>query len=371
MKLLQDADLKDKRVFLRVDFNVPMKNGLIEDDNRIEASLPTIKYIIDHGGKIVIGTHLGRPEGETDLSLSLWPIAKRLGELLKLKSDFSAPEEEYRLSPDIILLENLRFDDREEENDSEYAKELADIATSSDGSAGIFVNDAFAVSHRANASVDAITKYLPSYAGLLLQKEVEHLSQIKDDPKKPFVLIIGGIKVKDKVSVISSLGHLADKILLGGGIANTFLKAKGEDIGKSIYDTETVHLCKEMLAKYADKILLPTDFSKEYLLSGSFKIMDIGKETRKLFAEKISSAGTVFWNGSLGYSEDKRYEEGMIEIAEAMSKCKGMTVIAGGDTVGFVKEKKLDKNITFLSTGGGAALEYLAGEKLPGIEALN
>jgi 3-phosphoglycerate kinase len=370
MKKVQEADLKGKRVFLRVDFNVPMTDGEITDDNRIKAVLPTIKYILDKGGRIIIGTHLGRPEGQTDLLYSLWPVANRLGEQLNIRHDFDSPQKEYVLSENIMMLENLRFDAREEDNNPQFGEDLANMTTSSSGDLGVYVNDAFAVSHRANASVEAITKFIPSYAGLLMQAEVENLSKITEDPEKPFILVIGGVKVEDKAGVIDKLAPMTDKILLGGGVANTFVKAKGEDVGGSVYDAEMVDKCKEILEKFGEKIVLPVDSVKELGQSGGFKILDIGAQTRTNFAIAIRGAKTVFWNGSLGYSEDPRYQGGMSTVAKAMNEADAVTVIAGGDTVGFVKEEGLDKKITFLSTGGGAALDFLAGMKLPGIEAL-
>lgn len=370
MKLLQEADLKNKKVFLRVDFNVPMKDGVIEDDNRIVAVLPTIKYIIDHGDKIILGAHLGRPEGKNNPELSLWPVANRLAELLELKVSFDIPAPIYKLSDNISLLENLRFDPREEANDPEFAKMLANKTCDENGELGIYVNDAFAVSHRANASVEAITKFLPSYAGLLMEKEIENLTKIIENPEHPFVVIIGGVKVKDKAGVIARLAETADKIILGGGVANTFIKANGQNISNSVFDEEMIDACKEMLDKFKDKIVMPHDFVKETDENGTFKILDIGGQTRTDFANAIKAAKTVFWNGSLGDSEDSRYRGGMTTVARAMNEVDGLTVIAGGDTVGFVMANDLDKNISFISTGGGAALEFLAGEKLPGIVAL-
>lgn len=398
MKLLQEANLKNKKVFLRVDFNVPMERRAlplpinesnettklpnyefkIEDDNRIVAVLPTIKYIVDHGGHIIISAHLGRPEGQNNPEFSLFPIANRLAELLELKISFDAPAPIYKLSDNISLLENLRFDPREEANDAEYAKMLADktrdesfdSAQDRHGEVGIYVNDAFAVSHRANASVEAITKFLPSYAGLLMEKEIKNLTKIIENPEHPFIVVIGGVKVKDKAGVIAKLAETADKILLGGGVANTFIKANGQNISNSVYDEDMLDACKEMLGKYKDKIMLPGDFVKEPDENGTFKILDIGGQTRTDFSNAIKAAKTVFWNGSLGDSEDSRYRGGMTSIAKAMNEVDGLTVIAGGDTVGFVRSERLNKNISFISTGGGAALEFLAGEKLPGIAAL-
>lgn len=371
MKIVQDAQLDNKTVFLRVDFNVPMIDGEITDNNRIKAAMPTIRYLVESRAKIIIGTHLGRPDGKKSSETSIAPVARELQRNLNLRVAM-APDifgAEVKKMVDslqiggILVLENLRWDKREEENDSEFSKELASYAD-------LYVNDAFAVSHRANASVEAITKYLPSYAGLLMQSEIEHLSNLIEKPASPFVLIIGGVKVKDKAGMIQYLAPKVDKILIGGGVANTFLKASGLDISQSIYDEGMVDDCAKMLKKYKDKIVLPVDYAKEDVANGQFKIMDIGDQTRQLFANVIKTAKTVLWNGSLGYSEDDRFQEGMKAVARAMSQIDGKTVIAGGDTAGFVIEAGLSKGISFISTGGGAALEFLAGEKLPGIEAL-
>jgi len=403
MRILQDAEIKNKKVFLRVDFNVPMHGDQITDNNRIKAVIPTLKYLVGEKAKIIIGAHLGRPEGQKSAETSLMPVAKELQRLLNLKvalaPDILSPETEKMVESlqagGIVMLENLRWDPEEEQNDAGFARKLANFAE-------VYINDAFAVSHRANASVEAIAKFLPSYAGFLLQEEVEKLSAL-NNPRSPFVLIIGGIKVKDKAGVIKELAPKSSHILLGGGVANTFLKAKGEDIGKSVYDEEMVEQCREMLDKYKDKIILPVDYATSSVIStgveksdtqchpelvegshpypkdlstsarddNNFKILDLGPNTIETYAREIKKAKTVFWNGSLGYSEDPEFRTGMKAVAQAMALVSGTTVIAGGDTVGFVKEEGLDKNISFISTGGGAALEFLAGEKLPGIEALN
>jgi phosphoglycerate kinase len=372
MRYLQDADLAEKKVFLRVDFNVPMENGEITDVNRIRAVLPTIKYLVESRAKVIIGTHLGRPDGKKSEETSIAPVARELQRMLNLKV-VTAPAV---LGPQvaklvdslqqggILVLENLRWDKREEQNDTLFAQDLASYAD-------LYVNDAFAVSHRANASVDAITKFLPSYAGFLMQEEIKNLGQLMESPKKPFVLIIGGVKVKDKAGMIGRLAAKSDKILIGGGVANTFLKARGEEISDSVYDTEMVDACAAMLKKYAKKIILPLDMVKDELKGGKWKIVDIGPDTAKKYAEVIKGAETVLWNGNLGLTEEKKFQEGSKAVAWAISLLSGKTtVIAGGDTVGFVKQTGYDKNISFLSTGGGAALEFLAGEKLPGIEAL-
>lgn len=371
MKLLQDADIKNKKVFLRVDFNVPLKDGEITDNNRIKAVIPTIKYLVEGHAKIIIGTHSGRPEGKSSPDTSIAPMAKELQRLMNLKVTMAPGvvgdnvlKVTNALQPGgILVLENLRWDKREEENDSLFAQELASFAD-------LYVNDAFAVSHRANASVEAITNYLPSYAGLLLQKEIENLSKIIEKPLHPFILVIGGVKIKDKAGMLAKLAPIADKVLVGGGVANTFLKANGGNISASVCDDEMVGACEKMLKELNKKIVLPVDFVEEKDGEG-FKIYDIGKETREIFCQEISKAKMVLWNGNLGMSEDKRFDDGTIEIAKALAANKdAVSIVAGGDTAGFVIEEKLSKGISFISTGGGAALEFLAGEKLPGIAAL-
>lgn len=372
MRLIQDVNVKNKRVFLRVDFNVPVTDGQITDNFRILKAIPTIKHLVESRAKIIIGTHYGRPEGKKSAETSVAPIAKELKKLLNLPvlmaTDITGPDVEAmaeNLKPgEIMMIENLRWNPGEEADDENFAEELARLAE-------IYVNDAFAVSHRANASVHALAKILPSYAGLLLQSEVTKLSLLLTNPNPPFVLIIGGVKVKDKAGVIKSLAPKADTILLGGGVASTFLKAKGEDVGESIVDEEMIGECKSMLEIYGNKIVLPTDFVKTATASGSFAMMDIGEVTRSNFRNIIMSAKTVLWNGSLGKSEDPDYQQGMISVAKAMGEIAETTVIAGGDTVGFILEHHLERGISFLSTGGGAALEFLAGDKLPGIEALS
>lgn len=369
MKLLQEADLKNKRVFLRVDFNVPTKDGKITDNNRIKAAIPTIKYLVEGHAKIIIGTHCGRPDGKPSEGTSTEPMAKELQRLLNLKvtmapgiiGDKVLKTTEAMQAGGILVLENLRWDKREEENDTVFAQELAKLAD-------LYVNDAFAVSHRANASVEAIAHYLPSYAGFLLQSEIENLSKL-NNPSRPFVVIIGGIKIEDKAGIIEKLEPKASEILVGGGVANTFAKAKGMNIGSSVYDEKMVGFCKKMLEKFDKKIVLPVDFVRDND-TDDFHFYDIGPETRQIFSQKILKARTVFWNGNLGYTEDAKYANGTREIAEAMNNIDGMTVAAGGDTVGFLINERMTKNIKFVSTGGGAALEFLAGKDLPGVKAL-
>lgn len=368
MKILQDASLKNKRVFLRVDFNVPIKDGVITDNNRIVSALPTIKYLAENGAKIVIGTHCGRPDGKKSKETSVEPMARELQKLANLKV-IMAPDvlglhvremAAALRSGEVLVLENLRWDAREEEDDKDFAKELSHYAD-------LYVNDAFAVSHRANASVHAICDFLPGYAGMLIQKEVENLSKVMKKPAHPFFLIIGGVKVKDKAGMLDKLGPIADKILVGGGVANTFLKAKGVNIVNSVYDEEMVGACTMMLEKYGDKIVLPSDF--EWDENG--RILDLGPNTRHDYYELIKGEKMTLWNGNLGYTEDQKYTEGSRTVAYAMRDSAGQTILAGGDTAGFVINEGIADQMTFISTGGGAALEFLAGERLPGIEVLS
>lgn len=372
MKSVQVAEVNNKKVFLRVDFNVPIENGRVMDVNRIKSSIPTIQFLLEKKAKVIIGTHIGRPGGKVDPQFSTKPVAEELSKLLGqtvettdevVSVDVTAKVN--ALKPgQVFLLGNLRFDPREEANDEAFAKELASLAE-------VYVNDAFAVSHRANASVEAITKLLPSFAGLLLQKEVTSLGLLTQSPERPFIIIIGGAKVKDKAGLLKNLADKADKILVGGAVGNTFLAAKCVDMGNSLVDTEMIGECRNMLEKFGSKIILPSDFEKDTKPSGEFAAMDIGPKTREIYVNEIGFGRCIFWNGNLGYTEDKRFTAGTKAIAEAIGKSGVTTVVAGGDTVGFIDTHNLQAGLSFISTGGGAAMEFLAGIKLPGVEALN
>jgi len=374
MKSVRDAELKDKKVFLRVDFNVPMEGTKILDNNRIVHVIPTIKFLMEKQAKIIIGTHVGRPEGKFSPDFSTIPLAQELARLLKCNVEAT----DHVISPviaekinkmergSILMLGNLRFHSEEEANSESFAKELAQYAD-------LYVNDAFAVSHRANASVEAITNFLPSYSGLLMESEITSLQFLIENPEHPFVLIIGGAKVTDKAGLLLKLAEKADSVLIGGAVANTFLKAQGIEMGKSLVDDEMIEKCKEILEKFKDKIHLPIDFVKEDSPAGEvngFRNLDIGPKTIENYLRIIADAKCIFWNGNMGYTEDDKYREGTLSIAKAMAENLNTKVIAGGDTVGFVDKYNLIDKFSFVSTGGGAAMQFLAGEPLPGITAL-
>ena len=371
MKSVRDADVKHKKVFLRVDFNVPLDGSKISDNNRIVQAIPTIKYLLDKHAKIIIGTHIGRPEGKLNLAFSTIPVAEELAKLLEVPVEATdhvispvITEKINQMEPgQILMLGNLRFHPEEEKNSETFAKELANYAD-------IYVNDAFAVSHRANSSVEAITNYLPSYSGLLMESEITSLQLLLDNPDHPFVLIIGGAKVSDKAGLLMKLAKTADKVLIGGAVANTFLKARGEEVGKSLVDLEMIDKCKEIMEKYKDKIHLPLDFVRDGE-GDQLNNLDIGPKTIEDFNRVIADGRCIFWNGNMGYTEDAKYREGTLAVAKAMAENLNTKVIAGGDTVGFVDQQGLIDKFSFVSTGGSAAMQFLAGEPLPGIEALD
>ena len=389
-KTIRDVELKGKRVLMRVDFNVPLDDKLnITDDIRIRAALPTIKYAVDKGAKVILMSHLGRPDGKVVDAMRLTPVVKRLGELLGkkvIKTNDCIGEDAKKaalgMKPgDVLLLENLRFHAEEEKNDPAFAKELA-------GLGDIFVNDAFGTAHRAHASTEGVTKYLPSVAGFLLEKEIEYLGSAVDNPRRPFVAILGGAKVKDKIKVIDNLLNKVDALLIGGGMAYTFLKAKGNIIGASKFDKDGFETAKSAMEKAARKnipLLLPVDniAADKYDAAANTKLvgedipegwmgLDIGPKTIDLFKDRLKDSKTVVWNGPLGVSEMEKFAEGTKEIAKFLADLKGATtVIGGGDTAAAMSKFKLDDKMTHISTGGGASLEYLEGRGLPGITALN
>jgi len=385
---IKDIDLKNKTVLMRADFNVPQDANLnITDDTRIKATLSTIKYILQSGAKkLVLMSHLGRPEGKVVAKYSLKPVADRLKELLgedvlflndcvgdSVKENIDSAKER------VILLENLRFHSEEESNDKNFARQLASVAD-------VFVNDAFGTAHRAHASTEGVTHYLPSVAGFLLEKEIEYLGNAVANPQKPFVVILGGSKVSDKIGVIENLLPKCDSIIIGGGMAYTFLKAQGKQIGNSKLEKDKIDLAKSILEQ-ADKlnktILLPVDNVTVEAIDPNAKIeiagenipegkiaVDIGPKTIMLFENTLKSAKTIVWNGPVGIFEMPAFSKGTEEIAKFLTTLKATTIIGGGDTAAAVTKFKLEDKMTHISTGGGASLEYLEGKLLPGVAAL-
>ncbi|MDD2679609.1 MAG: phosphoglycerate kinase [Candidatus Omnitrophica bacterium] len=386
---VKDLDFKGKTVLMRADFNVPQDAALnITDDTRIRATLPTIKYILEQGvKKLVLMSHLGRPDGKVVAKYSLKPVAARLEELLgqdvlflndcigeNIKKEIAAAKEK------VILLENLRFHAEEEANDAGFAKQLA-------GLADVFVNDAFGTAHRAHASTEEVAHYLKSAAGFLLEKEIQYLGNAVQNPQKPFMVILGGAKVSDKIGMIENLLPKADAIIVGGGMAYTFLKAQGKAIGNSKLEKDKLDLAKSLLEKaksLGKEIVLPVDnvvvetidANAEFQVVGEEvpegKIaVDIGPETIKLFEDKLKSAKTIVWNGPLGIFEMDAFSKGTEEVAEFIAGLKAVTIIGGGDTAAAIAKFKLENKMTHISTGGGASLEYLEGKTLPGVAALS
>ncbi len=386
-KTVRDMDLKGKKVLLRCDFNVPMKDGRISDDTRITAALPTVRYILDNGGSAILCSHLGRPKGEVKPELSLAPVAVRLGELLgrsvKMAPDCIGAETAAMaaaLKPgEVLLLENLRFHAAEEKNDPAFASELASMAD-------LYVSDAFGTVHRAHASTAGVAAFLPSCCGFLIEKELSAIGGALEAPARPMTAVLGGAKVADKLAVIDNLLDKADVLLIGGGMAFTFIKALGGEIGKSLLDGEKLAYVAAMVEKAKKngvKLLLPTDAvaapsidSAEGVSCPADRIpedmmgLDIGEQTRRLFAAEIESSGTVIWNGPMGVFEQPAFAAGTEAVAEAMARCGGTTVIGGGDSVAAVQKLGLAGRMTHISTGGGASLEFMEGKELPGIACL-
>jgi len=363
MRSLKEANVRNKRVLVRVDFDVPLKNGRIVDDSRIRAALPTINFLRKKKAKIILMSHLGRPGGKFSKNLTLKPVAKKLSTLLRKKVLFADGRE---LKPgDILLLENLRFHKGEESNNKLFAKRLAAMAD-------IYVNDAFATAHRSHASIEAITKFLPSYAGFLLQKEIKVLTTLLKKPKRPFIAIIGGVKISTKIATIENLLKKVDAILIGSAMACDFLKATGHSIGKSKVNAKDVKLAKTLLKKAKEKIILPTDLVTNSKVVPALKIpkneivFDIGPETQAIYSEIIKKAKTIFWNGPMGLFEITKFSKGTQSIARAVSESKATSIIGGGDTIEAAKKLKF----THISTGGGASLTLLSGKKLPAVKAL-
>ena len=392
-KSVEDIDVSGKKVIVRCDFNVPQDdNGSITDDKRIRASLETINYLLSHNAAVILCSHLGRPKGEVNMKYSLAPVAKRLSELLgqevKLAKDVVG-EDAKKLASEVqpghaVLLENVRFEKGETKNDAALAKAMADMAE-------IYVNDAFGTAHRAHASTAGIADYLPAVCGFLIKKEISIMGKALSDPARPFVAILGGAKVSDKLAVIENLIEKCDTIIIGGGMAYTFLAAKGYGIGKSLFDAEKVDYCKDMMAKAEAKgvkLLLPVDT----VVAASFpnpinaaidvktvsvdaipadmEGMDIGEKTRELFADAVKSAKTVVWNGPMGVFENPTLAKGTIAMAQALADSSATTIVGGGDSAAACEQLGFADKITHISTGGGASLEFLEGKELPGIACL-
>ena len=386
-KGLKDVSWAGKRALVRCDFNVPLSDdGRITDDIRIRAALPTIEYLRNEGAAVVLCSHLGRPKGRVVESLCLDPVAERLSELLgcqveKLGDCVGAPVQAAvsAMKPgDVVLLENLRFNPGEEKNDPEFAKALARLAD-------VYVNDAFGTAHRAHASTAGVAEYLPAVAGFLMEKEIAFLGGAVEDPKRPFVAILGGAKISDKIGVIENLLTKADSLLIGGGMANTFFKAKGYEMGDSLVEEGSVPLAGELLAKSGGNVVLPVDavvadaFSSEAnrkvvpvdAVEPGWRVLDIGPETAKLFSAKIKGAATVVWNGPMGVFEMAPFAKGTFAVAKALAESGAVTIIGGGDSAAAVEQSGVADKITHISTGGGASLEFLEGTELPGIAALD
>lgn len=389
-KTVRDLDVAGKKVLVRVDFNVPLNDkGEITDDTRITASLPTIQYLLEQKAAVILMAHLGRPKGQVKPELSLAPVAKHLGKLLGKKILFApdcvgeaAQAAASKLKPGhILLLENLRFHKEEEKNDMDFAEKLASLAD-------LYVNDGFGVSHRAHASVEGVTHFLPAAAGFLLEKEIQYVGKAVTNPLHPFVAIIGGAKVSDKIGVISNLLDKVDTLLIGGGMANTFLAAQGYKMGKSLVEEDKLDLAKELLAKAKKNkvnMLLPTDLvmaaafapdaehvtEKVKNLNQAYMALDIGAETSKAYAEALADAKMIVWNGPMGVFEMDAFCKGTEAVAKAVAKSRATSIVGGGDSVAAIEKLGLAKRITHISTGGGASLEYLEGKVLPGVAALD
>ena len=386
-KTIRDIDLKGKRALVRVDFNVPIKDGQVGDDTRITAALPTIQYLIDNGAKVILMSHLGRPKGGPDPKYSLAPAAKRLGELLGqpvgMAPDCIGDEVEKRVAAlqpgDVLLLENARFHAEEEQNDAAFAQQLARLGD-------VYVNDAFGSAHRAHASTEAVARLLPAaVAGFLMEAEIDSLGRALEAPERPFVAILGGAKISDKVKVIEHLLSKVDRLLIGGGMANTFLKAKGCEMGASLVEDAALDTARGLMASAGDKLMLPVDLviadkfdaaaGWQHVASGTvtsgWRAMDISLKTIALFSAEIVKAKTIVWNGPMGVFEFPRFARGTNAIAQAVAASGATSIVGGGDSVAAVQQAGVADRISHLSTGGGASLEFLEGRTLPGVAALN
>ncbi|WP_028777948.1 phosphoglycerate kinase [Shimazuella kribbensis] len=383
-----DVDLHSKRVFCRVDFNVPLENGKVADDTRIRAAIPTIEYLMEQGAKVILASHLGRPKGKVVEEYRLTPVADRLSELLSKEikkvdqvvgSEVTTAVEKLQ-DGEVLLLENVRFEAGEEKNDPQLAKDLAALAD-------VFVNDAFGAAHRAHASTAGIASYLPAVAGLLLKKELEVLGKAIGEPERPFTAIIGGAKVKDKIEVIQNLLQKVDNLLIGGGLAFTFVKAQGHEIGTSLLEEDKLELAKNLIKQAEDngvKLYLPIDavvadrFASDATatavgitnIPADQMALDIGPKTTKQFREVVLSSQLVLWNGPMGVFEMDKFAKGTYQVAEALAESKSYSIVGGGDSAAALVKSGLADRVDHISTGGGASLEFLEGKELPGVVAL-
>ncbi|MCS7260715.1 MAG: phosphoglycerate kinase [Anaerolineae bacterium] len=386
-KTIRDIDVKDKRVLVRVDFNVPLKNGVVTDDRRIVAALPTIQYLLDHGAKaVILMSHLGRPKGGPSPEFSMKPVSARLSELLQRPviqlNDCIGPEVEQAVASappgSVIMLENTRFHPGEEKNDLELAQGMARLAD-------IYVNDAFGSAHRAHSSTEGVARFLPAVAGFLMEKELNYLGKALASPERPFVAIMGGAKISDKIAVIRNLLGKVDTLLIGGGMANTFFKAQGYDVGESLVEDDALDTARELLQEGGDKLVLPVDCvvadrfdadaqSKVVAVNevpAGWRILDIGPATVAHFGNRLQGAKTVVWNGPMGVFEFPRFAEGTFAIARVLASLQGATtIVGGGDSAAAVEKSGLADKFSHISTGGGASLEFLEGRVLPGVAAL-
>ena len=384
-KTIQDIDIKGKKVLVRVDFNVPLNETGVGDDTRIRAALPTIQYLLDGGAAVILCSHLGRPKGGPDPKYSLRPVAEHLSSLIRRPVKFSsdcigpvAKEAAEELKPgEVLMLENTRFHAEEEKNDVEMARQLASLAD-------LYVNDAFGTAHRAHASTEGVTHFLPAAAGFLLEKEIKYLGQVIANPQRPFVAIMGGAKISDKIGVIKNLLTRADAILIGGGMANTFMKAQGLAVADSLVEDDSLGIARDLFEEAGGKIHLPVDMVvanqfaadaesktlKVQDVPDGWRILDIGPETVKAFRAIIATARTVVWNGPMGVFEFPKFAEGTFGVAKAVADSAAVSVIGGGESVAAIQQSGLADKITHISTGGGASLEMLEGLELPGVAAL-
>jgi phosphoglycerate kinase len=385
-KTITDIDVKGKRVLVRVDYNVPIKDGKVDDDTRIRAAMPTLTYLLDHGAALILCSHLGRPKGGPEAKYSLRPVADHLSQLMGKPVFFAedcvgpiAEKAARALMPgDVLLLENTRFHPGEEKNDLDLARQLASLAD-------VYVNDAFGSAHRAHSSTEGVARYLPAVAGFLMEKEIRYLGQAVANPKRPFIAILGGAKISDKIGVIRNLLAKADQVLIGGGMANTFFKAQGYPVSDSLVEDEALDTARELLQKGDGRLRLPVDVVIGDRFDAAaecktmpmgpipegWRILDIGPKTVAAYQKVIAEAGTVVWNGPMGVFEFPRFADGTFGVAKAVAESGAISIIGGGESVSAIQKSGLADKITHISTGGGASLEMLEGLTLPGLAALN